>query len=42
MSDLDKLKKYGIAGRKRAVEDFAWEAIAEQTEALYRSVIAKR
>jgi starch synthase len=42
MSDPDKLKKYGVAGRKRAVEDFAWEAIAEQTEALYRSVIAKR
>jgi starch synthase len=42
LSDPEKLKKYGVAGRKRAVEDFAWDAIADQTEALYRSVIAKR
>ena len=42
MSEPEKLKKYGIAGRKRAVEDFAWEAIAEQTESLYRFVISKR
>jgi starch synthase len=42
MSDPEKLKNYGIAGRKRAVVDFAWDAIADQTEALYRSVIAKR
>ena len=39
MSDPAKLEAYGKAGRKRAVEDFAWEAIADQTEALYRSVI---
>jgi len=42
MADPAKLKQYGVAGRKRAVEDFAWEAIAEQTEALYRSVIVNR
>ncbi len=42
MADPAKLKKYGEAGRKRAVDDFAWEAIADQTESLYRSVIAHR
>jgi len=42
MANPEKLKQYGEAGRKRAVEDFAWEAIADQTEALYRSVIARR
>ena len=42
MANPEKLKQYGAAGRKRAVEDFAWEAIADQTEALYRSVIARR
>jgi len=42
MDNPEKLKQYGAAGRKRAVEDFAWEAIADQTEALYRSVIARR
>jgi len=28
----------GRAGRARAVEQFAWPAIAEQTSALYRSL----
>jgi len=28
----------GRAGRERAVEKFAWPAIAEQTSALYRSL----
>jgi glycosyltransferase involved in cell wall biosynthesis len=28
----------GRAGRRRAVEEFAWSSIAEQTVALYESV----
>jgi alpha-maltose-1-phosphate synthase len=39
MSNPDLLAKYGAAGRKRAKEHFAWEAIAQQTRALYQSVI---
>ena len=42
MNDHGKLTEYGKAGRKRAVDDFGWDAIADQTEALYRSVIATR
>jgi starch synthase len=30
----------GRAGRRRAVESFAWPAIAEQTSTLYRSLSA--
>jgi len=31
---------YGQAGRDRAVNEFSWTAIAEQTVDLYRSVLA--
>jgi alpha-maltose-1-phosphate synthase len=37
-----KLNEFGIAGRKRAIADFSWEAIADQTIALYSEVIASR
>jgi starch synthase len=42
MADPAKLERYGAAGRARVVQDFAWEAIADQTEALYRSIISAR
>ena len=42
MGNPEKLANYGALGRKRAVEDFGWEAIADQTEALYRSVISSK
>lgn len=42
MNDQEKLLEYGKAGRKRAVDDFGWDAIADQTQALYQSVIAAR
>lgn len=32
-------KKFGAAGRKRAEETFAWEAIAAQTVELYRELV---
>jgi len=36
------LAKYGKAGRKRAIENFSWSAIADQTIELYAQIIAKR
>ena len=42
MDNPEKLANYGALGRKRAVEEFGWEAIADQTEALYRSVISSK
>jgi starch synthase len=35
-----KAAQFGKAGRKRAVEAFAWPAIAEQTSKLYRDLVA--
>lgn len=40
MSQPDLLKKYGLAGRIRAMELFAWKSAAEATVELYRRVIA--
>ncbi len=39
MADPALRAKFGAAGRKRAVEKFSWTAIAEQTKALYRTLI---
>jgi starch synthase len=38
VSAPEKARAMGRAGRERAVNDFAWGAIAEQTSALYRSL----
>jgi alpha-maltose-1-phosphate synthase len=40
IADPAKAAQFGKAGRKRAVEAFAWPAIAEQTSALYRDLVA--
>jgi alpha-maltose-1-phosphate synthase len=40
MSDPDKLKAMGIAGRKRAIDEFGWNAVARDTISLYRSVLS--
>jgi starch synthase len=42
MLDPDKLRRYGKAGRERAIKDFAWQAIADQTQKLYQSIIDAR
>ena len=34
MEDPEKAKKFGLAGRRRVEEKFAWAAIADQTIAL--------
>ena len=38
--DPARAKELGRAGRRRAVEHFSWQAIAEQTADLYRSLLA--
>jgi starch synthase len=39
MADPEKARKFGLAGRKRVEEHFAWSAIADQTIALYQRMI---
>ena len=38
VTDPERARAYGEAGRRRAAEDFSWGAIADQTAALYREV----
>jgi starch synthase len=38
--DPARATAFGVAGRNRAVSEFSWTAIAEQTVELYRSVLA--
>ena len=39
VSDPDRAAAMGRAGRRRAIESFSWDAIAEQTKAIYDSVV---
>ena len=41
MSDPNLLTKYGKAGRKRAIENFSWDSIAQETVDLYQRVLNK-
>ncbi|MEU4567446.1 glycogen synthase [Micromonospora sp. NPDC023956] len=38
LADPGRVEKFGRAGRRRAVEHFSWDAIAERTVEVYRSV----
>ena len=40
VSDSELCRQYGEAGRRRVEEHFAWDAIADRTEALYRRLTA--
>ena len=40
VGDVAVCRQYGDAGRHRVEEHFAWQAIAERTEALYRRLLA--
>ena len=40
-ADPAKIARYGAAGRQRAIDDFSWDAIADQTIALYSSLVRK-
>jgi starch synthase len=42
VSDPGQARRFGAAGRDRAERLFGWERIAEDTEALYRAVLAGR
>jgi starch synthase len=39
IADPARAAQFGKAGRRRAVESFAWPAIAEQTSMLYKSLV---
>lgn len=39
MADRDLLRKYGKAGRVRAIDQFSWDTIAGETVDLYKSLI---
>ncbi|NBX70720.1 MAG: glycogen synthase [Actinobacteria bacterium] len=38
LSDPDSARQMGLAGRERAVKDFGWDKIAQQTIEIYQSV----
>ncbi|WP_345802437.1 glycogen synthase [Microbacterium sp. AZCO] len=38
VSDRERARAYGAAGRERATNDFSWATIAQETEALYAEV----
>ena len=38
-ADPEQARRFGTAGRARVVEHFSWNAIAERTAALYRSLV---
>lgn len=40
VADPERAREYGRAGRERAASAFSWEAIADETAALYREVAA--
>ncbi|KAB1930663.1 glycogen synthase [Micromonospora sp. ALFpr18c] len=40
LADQARTERFGLAGRRRAVEHFSWDAIARQTQDVYRSVMA--
>jgi starch synthase len=39
VSDPDRARERGVAGRRRAQESFSWPAIAEQTVSIYDSLV---
>jgi len=39
MADESLRKKFGVAGRKRAVEKFSWATIAAETKKMYESLL---
>lgn len=41
VTDPERARAYGVAGRARAAEEFSWERIAEATAALYAEVAGR-
>ena len=42
MENPERREAFGKAGRKRAIEQFSWASIAEQTQALYKQLISQQ
>jgi starch synthase len=42
LTDPKRAAEMGVAGRRRALEKFSWSTIAEDTMAVYRSVLSSR
>jgi starch synthase len=42
LADRELAQRLGEAGRRRAVEHFSWSSVAEQTVALYRTLVNNR
>jgi glycosyltransferase involved in cell wall biosynthesis len=40
LDDPERRRRYGEAGRRRAVEHYDWSAVVAETESVYRSVCA--
>jgi starch synthase len=38
-ADPAEAQRFGVAGRRRAVDEFGWDAVAERTVQLYRSLL---
>ncbi len=41
VSDPERAREYGYAGRRRAVDQFSWHAIGDQTMEVYRSILMR-
>ncbi|WP_293954037.1 glycogen synthase, partial [uncultured Corynebacterium sp.] len=39
VADREAAKKFGLAGRQRAINDFSWDTIAQQTIDVYKSLM---
>ena len=39
VSDVERARRFGVAGRQRAVDHFSWASIGDKTMAVYRSVL---
>lgn len=40
VADPDRARAMGVAGRQRAIDEFSWKTVAEQTIAVYESVLS--
>lgn len=41
VADRDRAREYGFAGRRRAVDQFSWTSIGDQTMEVYRGVLMR-
>ena len=42
LADVGEARRRGEAGRRRAVESFSWDSIAERTAEVYRATLEGR